>query len=100
MKPETELQGSVGDLLRRLRVPFMRVNSGVAFRRGHRIRLAPEGTPDWYLYRGGLWVEWKRPGIEPAPNQVRRHAEIRDAGDRVVVVSSAREVLDLIGAAR
>lgn len=42
-----------------------------------------------------LWVELKAPGEKPRPSQLREHARMRAAGQRVVVVDSLDGIEDL-----
>lgn len=49
-----------------------------------RVVLMPEGQI--------CWVELKAPGRKPGPLQLRRHAEMRARGHRVVVLDSTEAV--------
>lgn len=41
---------------------------------------------------GGLYVELKKPGEKPRPNQLREHALLRRYGERVEVIDSFSSV--------
>lgn len=56
------------------------------------------GAPDLLVLLPGrsFWVEAKAPGEKPSPAQLREHARLRAAGNRVEIVeseASADEVL-------
>ena len=89
---ETQLQSAIQSALQRLGYVVLRLNSGSARRRGYRIRLCPEGTPDLLvLLRAGrvLWIEVKLPGESLSAAQDEwRHRAARE-GHLVVVVHSA-----------
>ncbi|MGA9769991.1 MAG: hypothetical protein WBV94_13185 [Blastocatellia bacterium] len=73
----------------------IRINSGaVRTKQGHRIQLAPEGTPDLFaLYKSvSLFVETKREGEKPTPVQLAQHEFIRESGGQVVVATSIDDV--------
>lgn len=48
------------------------------------------GWPDRFFGRAGvaIFVEFKRPGEEPSPQQKKRHKELRGAGFRVYVIDN------------
>lgn len=53
------------------------------------------GVPDRIVFRPGGKLhlpELKAPGEEPTPQQLRRHAELRERGFDVVTLSSVTEV--------
>lgn len=57
------------------------------------------GAPDWRVMfkrtRSNSWVELKRPGEEPTPQQALEHQRLRDHGELVYVIDSP-ETLDKI----
>jgi len=55
-----------------------------------------DGWPDrWYkavaLGIPGFWCEWKAEGEDPFEQQERKHQELRDQGEIVIVAHSRRE---------
>lgn len=54
-----------------------------------------DGWPDrWYRGLGlsqGFWCEWKAEGEDPEEHQERRHRELREQGEIVIVAHSRRE---------
>ena len=56
------------------------------------------GVPDVLLIKDGraTWLECKRPSGKPTPIQVLRMRELREAGCRVAVVTSAQEARDFL----
>ena len=62
------------------------------------MRTGRRGFPDHIFIRNGrvIFIEFKRPGELPRPQQVKRHREMRCHGAEVFVIDSldeAREVL-------
>ena len=49
-----------------------------------------DGAPDRVFFRGGkvMWLEFKAPGEEPKPIQLREHKRMRSHGASVHVVDS------------
>ncbi|HEX8089343.1 MAG TPA: VRR-NUC domain-containing protein [Blastocatellia bacterium] len=86
---------SIKAYLRARNIYHIRINSGaIQTKQDHRVQLAPEGTPDLFvLYKGvSLFVEAKREGEKPTPQQLAQHEFIRESGGRVVVATSIDEV--------
>lgn len=56
------------------------------------------GIPDVLAIKDGVacWMEAKRPGEEPTKIQVARMRELREAGCRTAVVTSAGEARDFL----
>lgn len=57
------------------------------------------GAPDRLVLLPGLgavWVELKRPGAKPRPNQIREHNLLRWFGERVEVIDTLEGVDALI----
>lgn len=57
------------------------------------MRASRNGIPDRLLLRNGqlIFVEFKREGEVPTPQQIKRHAEIRAHGGTVYVCDSLAE---------
>lgn len=54
------------------------------------VMLAKKGTPDrWFLVNGRMhFIEVKRRGKKPTPEQIERHDELRRAGAVIIVADS------------
>jgi hypothetical protein len=65
----------------------LRLNSGKLFHQGRWIHLCPEGTPDLFcLYRGkAVFIETKREGKDPTPEQHATHLFIIKSGGWMIV---------------
>lgn len=57
--------------------------------------LGRDGAPDRRVL-GIAWVEVKRPGGVLSPRQVREIDEMRKCGERVVVISTFKEIDDFV----
>lgn len=57
-----------------------------------------DGWPDrWYCGLGlRFWCEWKAIGVDPEPHQERRHNELRQQGETVIVAHTRREFWDQV----
>lgn len=62
------------------------------------MRTGRRGFPDHLFIRDGvtIYIEFKRPGELPSPQQLRRHAEMRKHGASVFVVDSLDEAMRLL----
>jgi hypothetical protein len=92
---ESVIQKQIKDYCRARNVICFRTNSGkVKTPSGHWIELCPKGTPDLYtLFRGySVWIETKRPGEQPTPEQLLMHDELRRNGAFVVVADNLMQV--------
>jgi len=78
----------------RIQSGILRVQSGSAGR-SYFVHCAEPGTPDLLVIRAGVytWLEVKRPGEEPTPEQCAWHLWARKQGLRVAVVHSIAEAL-------
>jgi hypothetical protein len=94
-KPETKRQAGIVGELERIGRFVVRVQSGVVRVRRGMMHLAPKGTPDLYVLGFG-WLETKTDKGKLSPDQVRIHALIRAAGERVEVVRDVAEALEAV----
>lgn len=83
-----------------VRLTYAIVNQAVGGRYARQAYFAAEGLraglPDLHLpyptrQHPGLWIEFKRPGERPRPNQLSWHEALRSCGHRVEVCHSAEE---------
>ena len=60
------------------------------------------GAPDYLFLKNGwaVFIEFKSPGEEPRPDQVREHQEMLEHGASVYVVDSVRGGLRALEVAR
>jgi hypothetical protein len=83
---EHEIQGAIIDLIRARGGVVTRVNSGsLLVKRGDKtyvVKLADTGTSDTIaVYRGiALYIEVKRPGKKPSPEQIAFLESVAEAG--------------------
>ena len=64
---------------------------------GRFLTLHPTGTPDWVAVHGkrlSFYLEVKRPGKKPSPEQERKHAELRLQGQTIITVDSVKALKD------
>lgn len=56
------------------------------------------GCPDHVFvgYGRTIWIEFKRPGEAPNPQQVREHRRFRAGGVTVFVIDNARDGVDVL----
>jgi hypothetical protein len=94
-KPETQLQAVIVAALGAAGRIAWRVNSGsVRVRRGY-LHGAPEGAPDLYVLGWG-WLEIKGAKGKLNEAQEKTHELLRAHGERVAVVRSAEEALEVV----
>ncbi len=78
-----------------------RLNCG-AFKteRGNWITLCKRGTPDRFAIVCGqiIFIEVKRLGSKPTPNQIEKHKELRASGAIVLVIDSLKQFVDRFSA--
>ena len=65
------------------------------------VHCAEAGTPDVLVMQPGdparhVWLEIKRPGQNPTPDQIRWHAWAKKSGVEAFVVHSLAEALDAV----
>ena len=97
-KAETELSKAVADQLDKLGVFHLRLQSGkVKVKRGW-MYLCPIGTPDRMILLDGraVFIEVKRAGETPTPEQLQCHEMIRLNGGVVLVVESAAQAWEQV----
>lgn len=60
------------------------------------LQLCKKGTPDrFFILRGTIYfVEVKKYGRKPTPEQIERHAELRRSGAVVIVANSIESFMD------
>jgi hypothetical protein len=92
---ESAVSLQVKRYLKARNIYHLRLNSGMVKKKGYWIHLCPEGTPDLFcLYRGKcVFIETKRKGEKPTPEQLAIHAFIIKSGGWVIV---AYELDDLV----
>lgn len=87
---ETDLARNARAAIRRAfpAIKLRRLQSGQVFKGRRRIVLGEGGWPDlvWF-HKPALmgFIEWKRPGEKPDPEQLKVHADLRAMGFRVEV---------------
>ncbi len=94
---ETSISTAIGKHLSDLEVWNTRTQSGaIKTAAGHVLRLCRPGTPD-RIFAAGLhvWIEVKRPGEVPSPDQVAAIAELKANGALVFILDDASD-LDFI----
>ena len=91
---ETDISRDIRKAIEAIGVPVERVQTGMVRVRGGWMHLANDGTPDLWTPLG--WLEVKRPGEEPDPEQKQWHARAEAWGVRVAVVTSVREAVDVV----
>jgi Holliday junction resolvase len=90
-KTETEIQKEIMDHLKSYSWDVYRMNSG----RISGVRLHKKGTPDIMAQKDGvtIWIEVKKPNEIVPDHQLKDHAEKRNNGFKVFVVTSLEELL-------
>jgi hypothetical protein len=78
------------------RIPFCRIQCGEVQVRGGWMHLADEGYPD--LWTPLTWLETKTPEGKLNDAQINRHEELRAWGERIEVVTNAKQASELIDA--
>lgn len=78
-----------------------RAANKIAERRGwlcEKVQGYRNGWPDRLYVKAGrhVWVEWKRDGKPPTPQQALRHDEMREAGMEVHVWHNRRDALAVL----
>jgi hypothetical protein len=94
-KPETTRQAQIVYALEGIGRHVIRIQSGVVRVRRGMMHLAPKGTPDLYVVGWG-WLETKLEKSKPTEEQLRMHALLIAAGERVAVVRSVAEALEAV----
>lgn len=63
--------------------------------------LGRDGAPDrvFFGYGRTVWIEFKRPGEEPRPNQVREHRRMAKGGAKVHAVDSVEQGIAILRSA-
>lgn len=91
---ESVMQRGIKRYLEIRNIYHLRLNSGGVSKGDNYIALCPKGTPDLFaLYRGvALFIEVKREGEKPTPQQLATHAFIRQSGGRMIVAYSVEDV--------
>jgi hypothetical protein len=98
---ETDISKAIADVLDARVAWHTRIQSNqIKTASGHYVRGAREGTPDRVAAAGVmLWIEVKRPGEKPTPEQAETIAKLRANGSLAVVLDDAddaRAVLDFL----
>ena len=59
------------------------------------VKIQKRGWPDRLLFRNGrcVWLEMKRPGETPRPDQLAVHRLLRSRGETVLVVDDWRDLV-------
>jgi hypothetical protein len=96
MQTETQVKREITKTLERFGVWVERIHTGMVPVGGRWIHGARTGTPDTVVISPPGWLEVKRPGEEPSPEQVDWHEKARKAGHRVAVVHSAQEAVRVV----
>lgn len=92
MNEETELQAAIANALNRLGFWVERTNAGST----GGVRHLRKGTPDLLIVAPAYgWIEVKRLGEEPNPNQKKWMARASRAGVPHAVVSSVNEAVSI-----
>lgn len=94
-KPETQLQRGIVDVLYGAGFVVWRINSGQARVRRGFMHGAPKGAPDLYVLGWG-WLEVKREKGKLTEEQEAMHELLAAHGERVAVVRSAAEALEVV----
>jgi hypothetical protein len=92
---EAERQAAIVVALRRIGRTAFRVHSGKVKVKGGWMQLAPNGTPDLYVLGWG-WLECKAAKGKLNADQIAWHAHARAAGERVAVVRTPAEALEVV----
>lgn len=93
---ETPLSARIADYLSKYQIYHDRLNCGmVKTDNGNWLHLCKKGTPDRFaIVRGYIvFIEVKKSGETPTPDQLTRHAELRKSGAIVLVVDSFESFL-------
>jgi hypothetical protein len=100
---EASLSKAVEEYLDRKNIFHLRLNSGkirVVHPNGQTswINLCPAGTPDrFFIYKAfHCFLELKKTGEKPTPEQLAKHDAIRKAGGYVTTVYRLDDVIDLV----
>lgn len=81
--------------IRALGIPCERIQSGWAKGlKGGRMKLADTGTPD--IWTALCWIEAKRPGEKPTPEQLAWHAAAKRWGIPVEISESREQTIAII----
>lgn len=94
-KPETSRQALIVEALETAGRLVIRIQSGRVRVKGGWMHLAPTGTPDLYVVGWG-WLETKLENTKPSAEQLRMHARLRSAGERVEIIRTPSEALSAV----
>lgn len=97
---ETSIMIAIMDRLRWAGYGVWRQNTGGRRNRsGQYVQFNPPGWPDVQAIKAGhsVFVEVKRPGEKPRPEQLEMHAELRHYGATVIVATSVDDVAAALG---
>jgi hypothetical protein len=91
---ESDISSAIGKKLDNLEIWNTRINSGIIKTdSGRVVRLAKEGTPDRVFACGvTVWLEVKRPGKNPTPDQAKTIRELNENGSIALVVYNDEDV--------
>lgn len=91
LEKESDLQASI---VRYLRDQGWMVNESLKGSRGNSTVYYTKGTPDLWILKAGrwAWIELKRPGQHPDPEQQAWHTQCRAQGGVVLVVHDFYEL--------
>jgi hypothetical protein len=90
---ESDISSAIGKKLDNLEIWNTRINSGIIKTdSGRVVRLAKEGTPDRVFACGvTVWLEVKRPGKNPTPDQAKTIRELNENGSIALVVDNEND---------
>ncbi len=94
---EHSIQLAIADWLRWQGYRVSRQNSGAlpSTTTGRPVRFGEQGWPDLLAIKAGhaTFIEVKRPGEKPRPEQLEMHAELRHYGATVIVATCVEDVM-------
>jgi hypothetical protein len=96
---ETSISKTIEDYLNVKKIFNIRVQSGaIQTKSGHWMRFAKKGTPDRLAILAGLaiFIEVKRIGEKPTPEQIAVHEDLRANGAIVIVAQRLEDVQTVI----
>jgi hypothetical protein len=87
---ETTISRKIAEYLNKSGIYHLRLNAGKVKKNGSWLILCPEGTPDRMAVKRGktVFIEVKRQGEKPTPEQLEAHQRIEKSGGIVLVCDS------------